>query len=276
MTVLPTSTPATRRNRAGHGRGKDSYDGIEPILAELADLPSGSPERARLRADILRRCLPLAEHIARRYTGRGENYEDLFQVASLGLVAAVDRYDPARETPFLAFAVPTIMGEVRRHFRDFGWSVRVPRRTKEIQLMLAPAVERLCHRLSRMPTAMEIAVELGVDLLEVTQAMLAANAYTSDPLDTSTHDNENDYAPSAADMLGAEDPGYQLTDEALAVAPLLDELPDRERLVLHLRFFRGQTQIQIAERLGVSQMQVSRILTKTLTHLRESALPEDN
>ncbi|WP_051066720.1 RNA polymerase sigma factor SigF [Nocardia brasiliensis] len=268
------SPAAARRTRPRRARGNDSYDGIEPVLAELADLPGGSPEYERLRAEILRRCLPLAEHIARRYTGRGENYDDLFQVASLGLVAAVDRYDPARATPFLAFAVPTIMGEVRRHFRDFGWSVRVPRRTKEIQLMLTPAVERLCHRLSRMPTALELAVELDVDLLEVTQAMLAANAYTSDPLDTSAHDSDNDYAPSAADLLGAEDPGYQLTDDALAIAPLLDELPARERLVLHLRFFRGQTQIQIAERLGVSQMQISRILTKTLTQLRESALPD--
>ncbi|WP_324198469.1 sigma-70 family RNA polymerase sigma factor [Nocardia brasiliensis] len=125
MTVQPTIV--ARRTRTGRGRGNDSYDGIEPVLAELAGLPDGSREHERLRAEILRRCLPLAEHIARRYTGRGENYDDLFQVASLGLVAAVDRYDPARATPFLAFAVPTIMGEVRRHFRDFGWSVRVPR-----------------------------------------------------------------------------------------------------------------------------------------------------
>ncbi|MFE9578076.1 RNA polymerase sigma factor SigF [Nocardia sp. NPDC006044] len=258
--------------RAHSRRGHDSYDGIEPSIAELADLTPGSREHSRLREEIQHRCLPLADHIARRYTGRGEQYEDLYQVACLGLVAAIDRFDPARGTPFTAFAVPTIMGEVRRYFRDHGWAVRVPRRTKEIQLTLAPAVEALCHRLTRMPTAVEIAVELGVDLLEVTQAMLAANGYTSDSLDTSVHESDSDFALSVADTYGTVDPSYQLTEEALTIAPLLDELPPRERLILHLRFFGGQTQAQIAERLGVSQMQISRILSRTLTQLREQAL----
>ncbi|MFC9437386.1 RNA polymerase sigma factor SigF [Nocardia sp. NPDC057030] len=270
------SSLVTHDARTARRRGPDSYDGIETSLATLADLAPGSPEHSRLREEIQRRCLPLADHIARRYTGRGEYYEDLYQVACLGLVAAIDRFDPARGTPFTAFAVPTIMGEVRRHFRDHGWAVRVPRRTKEIQLTLAPAIESLCHRLARMPTAVEIAIELGVDLLEVTQAMLAANAYTSDSLDTSAHDSDSDYAPSAADSFGAEDAGYQLTDEALTIAPLLDELPPRERLILHLRFFGGQTQSQIADRLGVSQMQISRILSRTLAHLRDSALTTEN
>ncbi|KAA8888521.1 RNA polymerase sigma factor SigF [Nocardia colli] len=257
--------------RTARRHGGDPYDNIEPWLAQLGELPSGSREYARMREEIQLRCLPLADHIARRYTGRGEYYEDLYQVACLGLVAAIDRFDPARGVPFPAFAVPTIMGEVRRHFRDRGWAVRVPRRTKEIQLTLAPAVEALCHRLSRMPTAVEVAMELGVDLFEVTQAMLAANAYTSDSLDTSAYDNDEDFAPSAAATYGAVDPGYQLSDEAITVAPLLDELPPRERLILHLRFFGGQTQTQIAERLGVSQMQISRILSRTLTLLRETA-----
>ncbi|WP_280446914.1 SigB/SigF/SigG family RNA polymerase sigma factor [Nocardia brasiliensis] len=267
--------PAAAARPAQRHRGKDSYDGIEPLLTQLADLDPGSREHACLREQIQRRCLPLADHIARRYTGRGENYADLYQVACVGLVAAIDRFDPTRRTPFTAFAIPTIMGEVRRYFRDYGWSVRVPRRTKEIQLTLAPAIEKLCHRLSRMPTAIEVAVELDIDLTEVTQAMLAANAYNNDPLDTSTHDNDSEYRLSTADTLGAEDPGYQLTDDALAITPLLDKLPPRDRLVLHLRFFRGQTQLQIAEQLGVSQMQISRILTRTLAQLREWALPDD-
>ncbi|WP_234391017.1 RNA polymerase sigma factor SigF [Nocardia suismassiliense] len=271
MTPLSTSRPRPARR---HGR--NSYDGIEEWLTKLADLPPGSAEHSRMRTEIQHLCLPLADHIARRYSGRGQHYEDLYQVASLGLVAAIDRYDAARETPFLAFAVPTVLGEVRRHFRDHGWSVRVPRRTKEIQLALAPAIETLCHRLSRMPTAIEIAIELGVDLLEATQAMLAANAYTSDSLDTSAYDNDDEYAPSVANTLGTEDSGYRITEEALTLAPLLDELPPRERLVLHLRFFGDQTQAQIAERLGVSQMQVSRIISRTLAQLRERALPRED
>ncbi|MEU8901076.1 SigB/SigF/SigG family RNA polymerase sigma factor [Nocardia sp. NPDC048505] len=269
MTVQSSLSPA--RNRPAR-RGTDPYDDIEPALAELAALAPDSREHARLREELQHRCLPLADHIARRYTGRGETYDDLYQVACLGMVNAIDRFDSTRETPFLAFAVPTIMGEVRRYFRDFGWSVRVPRRTKEVELALGPTVEALTQRLSRMPTAVEIALELDIDLTEVTQAMLAANAYSSDSLDTPAYDQAPE---SIADTIGTDDPGYQLTEQALTIAPLLNDLPARERTVLHLRFFRGYTQNQIATQLGLSQMHVSRILTRTLTALRDRALPDD-
>ncbi|WP_067686308.1 SigB/SigF/SigG family RNA polymerase sigma factor [Nocardia jejuensis] len=270
------NTLTASRTNTHRRRGSDPYDGIEPSLVELATLSVGTPEHARLRSEILRRCLPLADHIARRYSGRGQYHDDLFQVASVGLIAAVDRFDPHRGTPFLGFAVPTMMGEVRRHFRDHAWAVRVPRRTKEIQASLSPAIERLCQRNSRMPTAVEIAVELEVDLLEVTRAMLAANAYDCHSLDTSARENDENYTPSAAAALGDVDPGYQLSEESITVGPLLDELTERERRVLHLRFYEGMTQHEIAEQLGVSQMQVSRILTKTLTDLRERALADAN
>ncbi|MBY8860420.1 SigB/SigF/SigG family RNA polymerase sigma factor [Nocardia sp. CA2R105] len=269
-TLTAQSTPVSRSNR-----GNDTYDHIEPWLEKMAALRRDDPERARLREQIIDLCLPLAEHITRRYSRRGENYEDLYQVAALGVVLAVDRFDPDKGVSFLAFAVPTIMGEVRRHFRDRTWMVRVPRPTKELQAAIGPATERLAHRLHRMPNASELAAELDVDRIEVTQALLAANAYNADTIDSSPDDTGRE--PTAAHMakaLGGEDTGYQLTEDALAIAPLLRELPSREREVLHLRFFENRTQTQIAEQIGVSQMQVSRILSATLTTLRNRALRE--
>lgn len=271
-TVAVHDAPTTARRSA---RGTDSYDGIEPLLERLASMGAEEPGYGRLREEIMRRCLPLADHIARRFSGRGETYDDLHGIASLGLVLAVDRYDATRGSSFLAFAVPTIMGEVRRHFRDHTWAVRVPRRIKETQLTIGPTVERLSQKLGRTPTALDIAVEMNLDLVEVTQALLAGNAYRTDSLDASP-DHESDGAPVAktTDGLGAEDPSYEITDNALTVAPLLRELSPRDRKVLHMRFFENRTQSQIAAELNVSQMQISRILTRTLSTLRERALHE--
>lgn len=253
-------------------RGGDSYDGIEPLLAELSRCDATDPRRNALRQEAIGRCLPLAEHIARKFAGRGEDFEDLLQVARMGLLRAVDRFDPAYGAPFLAFAVPTIMGEVRRYFRDHTWAVRVPRRVKETQQLLGPATEALTHRLGRPPKASEIAAELGIDLAEVTQAVVARNAYQTIPIDVAV-EAESDYAPkSLLDSLGAEEPEYANVENYLAVKPLIAELPERERSVLIWRFFEFRTQIQIAEQLGISQMQVSRILSRTLQTLREQAL----
>lgn len=253
-------------------RGTDSYDDIEPLFGEMAAAAEKSAERAALRAEILDRCLPLAEHIARKFSGRGESYDDLLQVARLGLLNAVERFDVARGSSFLSFAVPTIMGEVRRHFRDNTWSVRVPRRTKEIQLSLGPTIEILSQRLGRVPRAREIADELGIDLVEVTQALIAGNAYQTSSLDAPVGEDGESGAPTLVDSLGAEEASYGWLEDYLAVEPLLDELSDRERQVLRMRFFESKTQSQIAERLGVSQMHISRILSRTLGWLRAEAM----
>lgn len=253
----------------------DSYDNIEPWFEKLAALPAGDPHRTALRREIIDRCLPLAEHIARKFAGRGETFDDLLQIARLGLVLAVDRYDAERGSSFLSFAVPTVMGEVRRHFRDHTWSLRVPRRLKEVQLRIGPAVESLSHRLGRMPTAREIAAELDVELAEVTQAMVASNAYQTNSIDAVANDDGENTPLALRDTLGGEEPSYRLLEDAIAVRPLLAALPERERSVLVMRFFENRTQTQIAEQLGVSQMQVSRILTKTLATLRTQALGED-
>ncbi|MEU1982886.1 SigB/SigF/SigG family RNA polymerase sigma factor [Nocardia sp. NPDC019395] len=253
-------------------RGNDSYDNIEPLFGELAVLPEGSADRSALRAEILARCLPLAEHIARKFSGRGESYDDLLQVARVGLLNAVERFDVSRGSSFLSFAVPTIMGEVRRHFRDNTWSVRVPRRVKEIQLNLGPTIEILSQRLGRVPRAREIAEELGIDLVEVTQALIAGNAYQASSLDAPAGEDSDSATPALVESLGAEESSYGWVEDYLAVEPLLGELSEREREVLRMRFFESKTQSQIAERLGVSQMHISRILSRTLGWLREEAL----
>ncbi|MFQ6331821.1 RNA polymerase sigma factor SigF [Nocardia sp. CWNU-33] len=250
----------------------DSYDNIEPLFEKVAALDSEDPRREALRDELIERCLPLAEHIARRFAGRGEAFDDLLQVARLGLVHATDRFDIDRGSSFLAFAVPTIMGEVRRHFRDNTWAVRVPRRVKEIQLTIGPAVEALAQRLGRIPKAREIAAELEVDLVEVTQALIAGNAYQSSSIDALAGDDNDNALLPLLESLGAEESSYHLVEDFMAVKPLIAELPERERRVLIMRFFESKTQNQIAEYLGVSQMHVSRILSRTLKVLREQAL----
>ncbi|MEU7768659.1 RNA polymerase sigma factor SigF [Nocardia sp. NPDC049190] len=263
------SEPNPRR-RSGRG---DSYDNIEPLFAELAALAEDDSTREAVRAELIDRCLPLAEHIARKFSGRGESFEDLLQIARVGMIAAVDRFDPEHGATFLSFAVPTIMGEVRRHFRDYAWSVRVPRRLKEIQSTIAPTVEILSQRLGRMPRAREIAEELGADLNEVTQALIARNAYQTSSIDAAPDvDDTGSGGSSLLDTLGAEDPDFGTVENYMAVKPLLAALPEREKQVLVMRFFDSMSQEQIAQRIGCSQMQVSRILSRTLKSLREQAL----
>ncbi|WP_067542230.1 RNA polymerase sigma factor SigF [Nocardia crassostreae] len=265
-----TDDPEPRRSRS---RG-DSYDNIEPLFKEIADLDPDDPQRDVLRERLIGRCMPLADHIARRFSGRGETFEDLLQVADIGLVQAVDRFDVTRGSSFLSFAVPTIMGEVRRHFRDNTWSVRVPRRTKEIQIGLGASIERLAQRLGRLPKAREIAADMDVDLVEVTQALIAGNAYQLTSLDAVTGDDSESTPLSLMDVLGDIEPRYDRVDEFLAVKPHIADLPDREKRILVMRFFESKTQTQIAEEMGISQMHVSRILARTLTWLREQALKD--
>ncbi|MFC3965278.1 SigB/SigF/SigG family RNA polymerase sigma factor [Nocardia jiangsuensis] len=269
MTSSRTSTTyAEFARRAGAGR--DDYENLEPRFAELAALDPADPARARLRDAIIITALPLAEHIAMRFGGRGENIDDLVQVAMVGLVQAVDRFDPAHGSPFLGFAIPTVMGEVRRHFRDKMWAVRVPRAVKELQQRLAPTIESLSQQLNRMPTAREIAAELGVELVEVTQALIARNAYQSESVDAGGRGEDG--GGSVLDDLVAPDPGYTLLEDAITVGPLLAALPERDRQVLVWRYSENLTQTEIAARIGVSQMQVSRILTRVLAQLRAQAM----
>jgi RNA polymerase sigma-B factor len=171
--------------------------------------------------------------------GRGESLDDLQQVACVGLVLAVDRFDVSRESSFLSYAVPTVMGEVRRHFRDRTWATRVPRPIEDLRMRLRPTTERLAHRLGRMPTARELATELSEDLSAVTQALIAGNAYQPNSLESAV--DEDDDGSAVTKRLGAEEPCYELTENAMAVRPPDRRLPARERRVLIMRFFESMT-----------------------------------
>ncbi|GAB2641752.1 SigB/SigF/SigG family RNA polymerase sigma factor [Prescottella soli] len=247
----------------------DEYSDVKPIFISLKSMDPDDPARQELRRDIITRCLPLAEHIARHFDKRGEPFDDLVQVASLGLVNAVDRFDVDRGSDFLAFAVPTIMGEVRRHFRDAGWVVRVPRHLKELHLDLNRVSSTLAQRLGRSPTTREMAAELGVSDEDVAQGLQAANGYQAISVDAGMSGTETTL--TLAEVLGDTDSALADVEDHEVIRVLLEELPARERTVLLLRFFGNQTQSQIADRIGVSQMHVSRILSDTLTKLRERA-----
>ncbi|MDQ3404986.1 MAG: SigB/SigF/SigG family RNA polymerase sigma factor [Actinomycetota bacterium] len=238
------------------------YEHLAPLFRELAALPPADPGRAGPRARLVTGYLPLAEHVARRFTHRGVPKEDLEQVATVGLIHAVDRFEPERGIDFLSYAVPTIMGEVRRYFRDTAWSVRVPRRLKDLHRGVATAGDELTQRLGRAPTPSEIGRHLGVSTEDVYEGLEAGQVYRSVPLD--------DVLPAEAGPLHAEDSALAEVEIQETLRPLIRCLPERERCILALRFVRNMTQTQIAERLGISQMHVSRLLSRTLVTLRES------
>lgn len=231
-------------------------------------LESDSPDFRTQRDRIVGRCLPLADHIARRFDGRGEALDDLVQVARVGLVNAVIRYDVETGSDFVSFAVPTIMGEVRRHFRDNSWSVKVPRRLKELHLRLGAATSELSQRLGRAPTASELAAELEMDREEVLEGLIAGSSYNTLSIDSGGGGGDEG-TPAIMDTLGDVDPRLDQIENRESLRPLLAALPERERTVLLLRFFESLTQTQIAERVGISQMHVSRLLAKSLARLRD-------
>ncbi len=243
------------------------YADVLEMFRELREVSDDSAQFARQRERIVQRCLPLADHIARRFEGRGEARDDLVQVARVGLVNAVNRFDVDAGSDFTSYAVPTIMGEVRRHFRDNGWSVKVPRRLKELHLRLGAATAELSQRLGHAPTPSELAAELGMDREEVVEGLIAGSSYNTLSIDSGG--SGDDESPAIADTLGSQDDALEQIENREALRPLLATLPERERTVLILRFFESMTQSQIAERVGISQMHVSRLLAKSLARLRD-------
>lgn len=222
----------------------------------------------RAREELVRRFLPLARKLARRYGGAREPFEDLLQVASLGLVKAVDRYDAERGTAFSSFAVPTILGELKRYFRDLGWAVHVPRGAQEMAVKVEEAQQRLGTKTGRSPTIQELAEYLEISIEEVLESLETTRAHHASSLDAPYDDGEGE-AGTVVDRLGCEDAGLRLADARLTIGVAARQLPDREREVLMLRFAGDLTQTQIAERVGVSQMQVSRILRRAQARLSE-------
>ncbi|HZQ27901.1 MAG TPA: SigB/SigF/SigG family RNA polymerase sigma factor [Acidimicrobiales bacterium] len=226
-----------------------------------------------LRDELIEAHLGLAEYLARRFSNRGEPLDDLVQVASVGLLKAVDRFDPERAVEFSTYATHTIVGELKRHFRDKGWAVRAPRRMQELYLRLGKIVSSLSQELGRSPTIPELATEAQVSEEEVLEALEAGRAYRFASLDApSPGDEEGD---SLASQLGDEDPQMVDAEHRAALSPLITRLPQREQRILHLRFFEGLTQSEIAARLGISQMHVSRLLARSLAQLRSAADDSD-
>jgi RNA polymerase sigma-B factor len=260
---------ATRPARSAGKKSDDSYDDVVEMFLAMQQMPAESHEYRLQRERIVARCLPLADHVARHFGRRGESVEDLTQVARVGLMNAVNRFDPAKGPSFIGFAVPTMMGEVRRYFRDFSWGMRVPRRLRELHVQIGRATSDLTQKLGRAPTASELAEVLGVAHEEIVECLVAGDAYRLESIDAPLGGDSSSNARRIADALGESDPQIeQITNRETARA-LVDALPQREREVLHMRFFESLTQSQIAERIGVSQMQVSRILASTLRSLRD-------
>lgn len=223
----------------------------------------------RLRDELIEAHIGLAEHLARRFTHRGEPYDDLVQVSSLGLIKAVDRFDPERGVEFTTYATKTILGELKRHFRDKGWSIRAPRRIQELYLQLGQAVATLSQEHGRSPTIKELVQETGASEDEVIEAMEAGQAYRSASLDSGGPDEEGIGA-----RLGVESEEFGDAEWRAILRPHLAALPERDRMILNLRFVEGLTQSEIAARIGISQMHVSRLLGRSLLALRQACSSE--
>lgn len=242
------------------------YGHLVPLLEEFAALEPDDPRKDTLRDELVTGFLPVAKHIARRFAHRGEPLDDLTQVATIGLINAVDRFKPDHGNDFFSFAVPTISGEVRRHFRDQGWSMRVPRRLKDLHVTINSAVSALSQQLGRAPRPSEIAERLGIPIAEVLEGLEAAQAYRSSSLDEMLSSEEG--SATIGELVGAADAELDRVDYRLALRLLLAELGPRERSIVMLRFFGDLTQTQIGEQVGISQMHVSRLLSQTLEWLR--------
>ena len=219
------------------------------------------------RDALVGRHLGLARALSRRYAGRGEAIEDIEQVAAIGLIKAIDRYDASRGFALTTFATPTVLGEIKRHFRDRAWTIRVPRHIQELNGKTSRAVERLTTAIGRSPTIAEIASEAGASAEEVLEALEAGSAYSPASLSSSPGGGEDELDPM--DWIGADDAGYRLAEARTTLEPALGELSEREQAILALRFEEGLTQTQIAARMGISQMHVSRLIRRALDALRE-------
>jgi len=239
------------------------------LFTRLAALSEGK-EQEEVRNELVQLHLPLVDHLARRFRNRGEPLDDLVQVGTIGLIKSVDRFQLDRGVEFSTYATPTVLGEIKRYFRDKGWAVRVPRRLQELRLSLATATAELTQEYGRAPTVAELAERLKINEEDILEGLESANAYSTLSLDA-PEIGESD-GQSMADQLGADDEALEGVDYRESLKPLLAKLDPRAKHILMLRFFRGMTQSQIAAEVGISQMHVSRILSRTLAQLRAGLL----
>jgi RNA polymerase sigma-B factor len=256
---------------AGDESPRSDRDIARDLFEQLTAYGTEDPARQRVRDRLVEMHLPLVEYLARRFAGRGEPLDDLIQVGTIGLIKAVDRFDTERGVECSTYATPTVVGEIKRHFRDKGWTVRVPRRLQELRASLSGATSDLTQTMGRSPTVAELAVHLKIGEEEVLEGLESANAYTAVSIEAS----DGEGGLSVADTLGGDDLSLEGVEYRESIKPLLDSLPARERRILMLRFFGNLTQSQIAAELGISQMHVSRLLARTLAQLRERLLLDE-
>ncbi|MFD6276841.1 RNA polymerase sigma factor SigF [Streptomyces sp. NPDC060209] len=245
------------------------------LFARLEALEEGTHEYAYVRNTLVELNLALVKFAAARFRSRSEPMEDIVQVGTIGLIKAIDRFELSRGVEFPTFAMPTIVGEIKRFFRDTSWSVRVPRRLQELRLDLAKAGDELAQKLDRAPTVVELADRLGLSRDEVVEGMAASNAYTASSLDAKPDDHGDGNDSALADRLGYEDHGLEGIEYVESLKPLIASLPLRDRTILSMRFVSNMTQSEIGEELGISQMHVSRLLSRTLVKLRKGLTVEE-
>jgi RNA polymerase sigma-B factor len=239
------------------------------FFVQFHDESASRAARDEARDSLVHLHLPLVEHCARRFRNRGEPFEDLVQVGTIGLIKSIDRFDSDRGVEFSTYATPTIIGEIKRYFRDKGWAIRVPRRLQELRMQIGATSAELTQSLGRSPTPRELAETIGCSVEEIVEGIESSNAYSTLSLDASD-DGDDGAGSSMLDALGVDDEGLEHVEVRESLKPLLDELDPREKKILLLRFFKNMTQSQIAEEIGVSQMHVSRLLNRTLEQLRVS------
>ena len=263
--AISEHAPNTQATGSTSTRATDAQ--AKALLSLMADLPAGA-DRDRVRARLIEMYIPLAEYLARRFRNRGEQLDDLVQVANLGLIKSVDGFDPTRGAAFTSYAIPMIVGELKRHFRDKGWDVRVPRRLQELRLEISKVSGDLAQDLGRSPTVADLAGRLGVSEEEVIEGLDCGQAYRALSLDAPAGESGDQGAAGLGDLIGAEDPDMRNVENREALRPLLAKLPDREQKIIAMRFHGNLTQSQIAAELGISQMHVSRLLAGALRTLR--------
>ncbi|MFI8228930.1 RNA polymerase sigma factor SigF [Streptomyces sp. NPDC085900] len=289
-TAVNRSKTAIARTTAGTGTEIGVLPGIEEprsvaprdarelsrqFFQRLAELEEGTHEYQYARNTLIEMNMSLVRFAAGRFRGRGDEMEDLVQTGMIGLIKAIDRFELSREVEFTSFALPYIVGEIKRFFRDTTWAVHVPRRLQELRVELAKAREELGSRLDREPTVAELATLMNISQSEVVEAQIAANGYNSSSLDAAlTGDGPEGGEAVLADFLGVEEDGLRLVEDFQSLAPLMAELGERDRQILHMRFVEEATQAEIGERLGCSQMHVSRLIKRIIARLREGMLGE--
>ncbi|MEW1748900.1 SigB/SigF/SigG family RNA polymerase sigma factor [Streptomyces angustmyceticus] len=252
----------------------DARELSRQFLERLHDVEEGTPEYQYARNTLIEMNLSLVRYVARRFSSRRESTEDVLQVGTIGLIKAIDRYDPSRDVEFTTLAVPYIQGEIKRFFRDTTWSVRVPRRLQELRIDLARAREELESEGGHEPTVADLAARLDMPEGEVAEGLMASNGYDSDSIDRPIQTGGKRETGLVADLIGTEDPALALAEDVQALKPHLVELDDRDRTLLQLRFGEEMTQAEIGKELGLSQMHVSRLLTRACATLRKGLLAE--